>query len=421
MCSSDLVEQTTGSLSGGIGYSQSQGVFGQVQLQDNNLGGRAWDAALNVTYGQFGGLADVSFTDPWIKGDKYRTAFRTKVYLSRDVPQLLQSQNNGYFSTVSKVSNNLFNSSPTATAYSNSANGSPWFNLDGNTVAIQRTGATVSFVRPLNGGDPFKKAPWSLVVGVNAQEATPMNFGGQSMPYAVSTNNFNSSGNTQVKNVICIAYNCQNGATSNQLLGVRLAATMSNLNDPRNPTSGNFLSLGTEQFVSVGQNSPTFNRMRASGSQFIPVNWLKLYKGCRPKPGQKKDCNQALAFQLSMGTNIGQLPVYEAFCLGGNNSVRGYYDCDLGVGQSFGEATIEYRFPIFSIISGEVFIDGGTTFNTQAQVPGNPGGILQKAGAGSSPGAGLIVTTPVGPLRLEAATQNFTSNWRFNLGVGWKF
>ena len=415
-----IVEQSTGSLSGGIGYSQSQGVFGQVQLQDNNLGGRAWDAALNLTYGQFGGLADVSFTDPWIKGDKYRTAFRTKVYLSRDVPQLLQSQNNGYFSTVSKVSNGFFNASPTATAYTNASNGSPFFTLDGNTVAIQRTGATVSFVRPLNGGDPFKKAPWSLVVGVNAQEARPMNFGGQSMPYAAATNTF-SGGNTQVQNVICIAFNCQNGATSNPLLGVRVAATMTTLNDPRNPTSGNFLSLGTEQFVSVGQNSPTFNRMRASGTHFIPVNWLKLYKGCRPKPGQKKDCNQALAFQLSLGTNVGQLPVYEAFCLGGNNSVRGYYDCDLGVGKSFGEATIEYRFPIFSIISGEVFIDGGTTFNTQANVTGNPGGILQKAGSGSSPGAGLIVTTPVGPLRLEAATQNFTSNWRFNLGVGWKF
>jgi len=415
-----IVEQSTGSLSGGIGYSQSQGVFGQVQLQDNNLGGRAWDAALNVTYGQFGGLADVSFTDPWIRGDKYRTAFRTKVYLSRDVPQLLQSQNNGYFSTVSKVSNGFFNASPTATAYTNASNGSPWFTLDGNTVAIQRTGATVSFVRPLNGGDPFKKAPWSLVVGVNAQEARPMNFGGQSMPYAAATNTF-SGGNTQVQNVICIAYNCQNGATSNPLLGVRLAATMTTLNDPRNPTSGNFLSLGTEQFVSVGQNSPTFNRLRASGTHFIPVNWLKLYKGCRPKPGQKKDCNQALAFQMSLGTNVGELPVYEAFCLGGNNSVRGYYDCDLGVGKSFGEATIEYRFPIFSIISGEVFIDGGTTFNTQANVPGNPGGILKKAGSGSSPGAGLIVTTPVGPLRLEAATQNFTNNWRFNLGVGWKF
>jgi outer membrane protein insertion porin family len=27
----------------------------------------------------------------------------------------------------------------------------------------------------------------------------------------------------------------------------------------------------------------------------------------------------------------------------------------------------------------------------------------------------------VGPLRLEVASQDFTSNWRFNLGVGWKF
>lgn len=82
-----VVEQSTGSLSGGIGYSQSQGIFGQIQLQDSNLFGRAWDLALNVTYGQFGGLADVSFTDPWIKGDKYRTAFRTKVFLSREVPR----------------------------------------------------------------------------------------------------------------------------------------------------------------------------------------------------------------------------------------------------------------------------------------------------------------------------------------------
>ena len=36
------------------------------------------------------------------------------------------------------------------------------------------------------------------------------------------------------------------------------------LDDPRNPTRGNFLSLGTEQFVSVGPDSPTFNRLRGS-------------------------------------------------------------------------------------------------------------------------------------------------------------
>jgi outer membrane protein insertion porin family len=292
-----------------------------------------------------------------------------------------------------------------------------WFALDGNSIALQRVGANVQFVRPLNGGDPFKKAPWNVVVGFSGQEVTPMNFAGTKMPYGMSSNGY-GNGQTQVQNVICVAYNC---AEQNQLVGLRVAATMNNLNDPRNPTSGNFLSLGTEQFFSVGPDSPTFNRLRASYTHYIPVNWLKIFKGCRPKPGQKEDCKQALAFQVVAGTNVGNLPPYEAFCLGGSNSVRGYYDCDLGVGKSFGEATIEYRFPIFSIISGEVFVDGGTSFGSQPNVPGNPGGLLLKPGDGFSVGTGLIVTTPVGPLRLEVASQDFTGQWRFNLGVGWKF
>ncbi|MFM8259285.1 MAG: outer membrane protein assembly factor, partial [Vulcanococcus sp.] len=434
-----VVEQSTGSLSGGLGYSQSQGVFGQVQVQDTNLLGRAWDLSLNFTYGQYGGLADLSFTDPWIKGDKYRTAFRARVFLSREVPQIFQSQNNGTINTVSDVSSGFYNAPATAAAYNSgttSKAGGPytsptaakaantalginnnWFALDGNSIALQRVGANVQFVRPLNGGNPFKKAPWSVVVGVSGQEVTPMNFSGTIMPYGMNSNNY-VNGQTTVGNVICIAYNC---AQHNQLVGLRVAATMNKLNDPRNPTSGNFLSLGTEQFVSVGPDSPTFNRLRASYTHYIPVNWLKIFKGCRPKPGQAADCKQALAFQASVGSNVGNLPTYEAFCLGGSNSVRGYYDCDLGVGKSFGEATIEYRFPLFSIISGELFVDGGTAFGTQGNVSGNPGALLQKPGQGFSVGTGVIVTTPVGPLRLEVASQDFTGDWRFNLGVGWKF
>lgn len=435
-----IVEQSTGSLSGGLGYSQSQGVFGQVQLQDSNLRGRAWDASLNFTYGQFGGLVDVTFTDPWIKGDKYRTAFRARLFLSREVPQILQSQSNGQFVTVSDVSSGFYNAPATAIANNifsssnlagktygtvqqaqadNAALGANnnWFALDGNTVVLQRFGGNLQFVRPLNGGNPYKRAPWSVVVGLNAQQVRPINFTGTSMPFAVGPQNFNG-GTTTVNNVICIAYNC---ASANQLVGVRLAATMSTLNDPRNPTSGNFLSLGTEQFISVGPDSPTFNRLRGSFTHFIPVNWLRLYKGCRPKKGEPEDCKQALAFQVSAGANIGNMPTYEAFCLGGGNSVRGYYDCDLGSGKTFGEATIEYRFPIFRIISGELFVDGGTTFGSQASVSGNPGGLLGKPGQGFSIGTGLIVTTPVGPLRLEVASQDLTGDWRFNLGVGWKF
>ena len=427
-----IVEQSTGSLSGGLGYSQSQGVFGQVQLSDSNLFGRAWNLALNLTYGQYGGLANFTFTDPWIKGDKHRTSFRTSLFLSREVPQVFQSQNNGNILTLSDYDDNgggyaySINNPPSSFNTDNFKSvgqaskefpNTSWFEYEGDSVALQRVGGNVIFARPLNGGDPYKFVPWNVLVGLNVQNVRPINFAGDTRSYALPNDRIKDH---RIPNddVICIAFNC---ATENNLAGLRFAATYSNLNDPRNPTSGNFFSFGTEQFVSVGENSPTFNRVRASYTHFIPVNFLKLAKGCRPKPGEKANCPQAIGIQLKAGTVLGQLPPYEAFCLGGSNSVRGWYDCDLAVGRSFGEATIEYRFPIISIFAGEIFADAGTDFGSQANVPGKPGQLLDKPGSGFSVGTGVIVTTPVGPLRLEVASQDFTGDWRFNLGVGWKF
>jgi outer membrane protein insertion porin family len=350
-----IVEQATGSLSGGLGYSQSQGVFGQVQVQDSNLLGRAWDVATSFTYGQFGGLADVSFTDPWIKGDPFRTALRIRGFISRDVPQIFQSQENGSIYTAS----DFYEAPGSSVAYNINNNNNPegkvfgsvqeaqdadpdtsWYDFDGNSVVIQRVGGNIQVVRPLNGGNPFKRAKWNMILGLSAQQVTPINYSGANMPYGVSTNAFKEdyAGKVDGDGIICIAYNC---AENNQLIGVRLAATMNTLNDPRNPTKGNFLSIGTEQFISVGPDSPTFNRVRAGFTHYIPVNWLKFYKGCRTKPGETRDCKQALAFQFTAGANIGNLPTYEAFCIGGGNSVRGFYDCDLGVGRSFGEAFVK--------------------------------------------------------------------------------
>ena len=425
-----IVEQSTGSLSGGLGYSQSQGVFGQVQVQDSNLFGRAWNLALNLTYGQYGGLANFTFTDPWIKGDAHRTSFRTSLFLSREVPQVFQSQNNGDIVTVTDYEDNK-----SSRAYSISTNDNPagrkfddvgdasdlfpeysWFDYQGDSVALQRIGGNIIFARPLNGGDPYKNAPWQVLAGLNVQSVRPINFEGTSRVYGTPSKGSNKD--ISNKDIICISYNC---ATENNLAGLRLAATYNTLNDPRNPTSGNFFSFGTEQFLSVGENSPTFNRVKASYTQFFPVNWLKIAKGCRPKPGEKANCPQAVGIQLKAGSIVGDLPPYEAFCLGGSNSVRGWYDCDLAVGRSYGEATLEYRFPIISIFAGELFVDAGTDFGSQTSVPGKPGKLLKKPGSGFSIGTGVIVTTPVGPLRLEVASQDLTGEWRFNLGVGWKF
>ena len=426
-----IVEQSTGQLSGGLGYSQSQGVFGQAQVQDSNMFGRAWNVGLNVTYGQYGGLANLSFSDPWIKGDKHRTSFRSSLFLSQQVPQAFQSEDNGNIRTVEEYEDNgnkyayNINSSKNPSGDSfGSVNKAlkefpdrSWFDYEGDTIALRKTGGSFSFSRPLNGGDPFKDSSWRVLAGMSFADVRPINFAAETRPYGVSTNNF-KNGRVKNNDVICVSFNC---ADNNLLTGLRLATTYNTLNDTRSPTSGNFFTFSTEQFVGVNDDSPTFNRMRGSYTQFFPVNWLKLHKGCRPDQGEKADCPQAIGLQVKGGTIVGELPPYEAFCVGGSNSIRGWYDCDLAVGRSFGEVTLEYRFPIFSVFSGELFVDAGTDFNTQKNVPGKPGLLLDKDGSGVSVGTGVIVGTPVGPLRLEIATRDFTSDYRFNLGVGYKF
>ncbi len=428
-----IVEQSTGQLSGGLGYSQSQGVFGQVQLQDSNSFGRAWNIGLNVTYGQYGGLANLNFTDPWVKGDQHRTSFRGSLFLSQQVPQIFQSEESGNIRTIEGYEDNRnkyayavdrkykFSDFEKVPGSVNKAEkeypNRSWFDYEGDSFALRKTGGSLALTRPMNGGDPFKDTPWRLIAGLSISEVRPINFAAETRVYGVSTRNF-KDGRVKNKDIFCVSYNC---ADSNLLTGLRFATTYNNFNNPRNPTSGNFFTASTEQFIGVNEDSPTFNRLRGSYTQFFPVNWLKLHKGCRPEAGESADCPQAIGVQVKTGTIVGDLPPYEAFCMGGSNSIRGWYDCDLAVARTFGEVTLEYRFPIISVFSGELFVDAGTDFETQKHVPGKPGLLLDKDGSGVSVGTGVIVGTPVGPLRLEVASKDFTDDWRFNLGVGWKF
>ena len=45
----------------------------------------------------------------------------------------------------------------------------------------------------------------------------------------------------------------------------------------------------------------------------------------------------------------------------------------------------------------------------------------KKSGAGYSLGGGVGVKTPIGPLRLDVASKDLSGDWRYTLGVGWKF
>tara|TARA_Y100001968_G_C19454354_1_gene771416 strand:- start:13070 stop:15349 length:2280 start_codon:yes stop_codon:yes gene_type:complete len=426
-----VTEQRTGTLTGGVGYSGSQGFFGQGGLQESNFLGRAWKAGFNLSYGEYGGLIDLSLKDPWIKGDKYRTSFRTSVFVSREVPTEFISVGSKKFKGVSEL---YEPSGSYSTAYeiASTSNGGPygsvdlaksakpgisWFDNQGDSIVLQRTGGSFSFARPLNGGDPFKKTPWSVLVGMNFQKVKPIDYAGNKRPYGVVEKDLIDN-SVSKDSIICVSYKC---ADENTLISVKIGSSYNNLNNGRNPTSGDFLTFSTEQYLPLGENAPTFNRAKVSYSHFVPVNLLRIHKGCRPKAGEKLDCSQTIGFQAKVGTIVGELPPYEAFCLGGTSSVRGWSNCDLAVGKSFGEASIEYRYPIWRVVSGAIFVDGGTDFNSQVSVAGNPGGLLNKPGKGFSMGKGFVINTPVGPIRIEAASKDFGEDWRYNLGVGWKF
>jgi outer membrane protein insertion porin family len=60
----EVQEGPTGTLSGGIGYSSLDKIFGVVQLSENNLFGRGWKVALNSQFGARRTTYSIDFRDP---------------------------------------------------------------------------------------------------------------------------------------------------------------------------------------------------------------------------------------------------------------------------------------------------------------------------------------------------------------------
>jgi outer membrane protein insertion porin family len=199
------------------------------------------------------------------------------------------------------------------------------------------------------------------------------------------------------------------GTGIDDLLLFQFAYATDKRDNPTKPTSGSVFRIASEQSVPIGSGSIFFNRVRASYSYFVPVSFLNLAEGA-----------QAFAFNIQGGSVLGTLPPYEAFQIGGSNSVRGWDEGKIGSGRSFGIFSAEYRFPVFSIVGGVLFFDYGTDFGTGADVPGNPAAARNKPGSGAGYGIGVRVQSPLGSIRVDYGMSS-SGAVQFSFGLGEKF
>ncbi|MBD2035290.1 BamA/TamA family outer membrane protein [Leptolyngbya sp. FACHB-321] len=179
-----------------------------------------------------------------------------------------------------------------------------------------------------------------------------------------------------------------------------------------NPSRGSVVTLSTEQSIPIGRGEVLGNRLQANYATFIPVGLIK--------PNADAQQPQVVAFNLQGGTTIGDLPPYNAYVLGGPNSVRGYGAGDLATSRSYFLASAEYRFPLYRFIGGVVFADFASDLGSSDEVLGEPGIQRGKPGTGAGFGLGLRVNSPFGIIRADFGVSN-QGDSRFQLGFGQRF
>jgi len=357
----DVIEKNSGSLAAGAGISSASGLFGSVSYQQQNLGGNNQTLGSEVQVGERELLFDLSFTDPWIAGDPYRTSYSVNFFRRQSISLIFDGGNPEVFLP------------------------------NGDRPRVLRTGGGISFTRPLS-RNVFAPADWTASLGLQYQRVSLQDSNGNISPKDSLGNNLSFSGTGQ-----------------DDLLTVQLGAVRDHRNSLLRPTSGDLLRLGIEQSLPVGQGNILLTRLRGSYSYYIPVSFTNFTKG-----------SQALAFNIQGGTILGDLPPYEAFSLGGSNSVRGYDEGDVGAGRSFIQATAEYRFPVISVVGAALFLDYASDLGSGNDVPGDPAGVRGKPGSGLGYGIGVRVQSPLGPIRVDYGF-NDRGNSRIHFGIGERF
>ncbi len=178
------------------------------------------------------------------------------------------------------------------------------------------------------------------------------------------------------------------------------------------PLSGWYFSSALT-WVGIGFNSDYHYTMTSSEVRKYTNIYQELVLATRVQYGFMKSLR---AGELT--------PIADRFYAGGSNSVRGWARFDLGPksdddlslgGNSILESSVEFRYPIWNIISGVIFCDAGNVWT------GTYDHNLSQLEYAS--GTGLRIKTPLGPIRFDVAFPLSKSykEFQFYLNIGEAF
>ena len=202
------------------------------------------------------------------------------------------------------------------------------------------------------------------------------------------------------------------GIQNLRLSGPSFAFNHDSRDDFFNPRKGNFDSLDVGVFPEALGSDLDFVRLYGLGS------WFK-------KVAEKSVWAQALRVGLEIpygGTT--EIPISERYFTGGDTTVRGFDRDEVGpkdpdTGKPLGGQTVlvfneELRYPIWRMLHGVVFLDGGNVTTTLPEF--FPLRLRWAAGLG------IRIDTPIGPFRLEYGWKlnrepgESPGEWNFSIG-----
>lgn len=333
----DVIEQKTGIITVGAGYSDSDGAVGIIELGDSNF--RGTGDKVNIHW-EFGGAGNgknytLSYTKPWInsRGDSLGASIFNRIYEYDD-----------------------YNSEgDTVAEYDKRRRG--WNLTFGHVSDEYRTNYLnfESVKESYDDHDGF--VPGSVMMNhMMKEEKLPAAQYEKSEWYKAIMNNF---------------------GTTNSL-------TFTHVYDNRdnyfNASRGRRLSFAVQWGGHGLGGDFDFYKFTTEG---------RFYKSIGN--------GHILALRLMAGYIDGDVSYGNLFDLGGSSTLRGYED-DQFKGKKMYAATLEYRFPIAKKVQGVVFTDAGSTWGLdRGQIPW----YKDDSSLNFSVGVGLRLQTPIGPIRLD--------------------